>query len=140
MYKGVSQFLDGTLPKPTSDKISACDILAWKAMDTKALGNIFLGVDDKILYQIMKSSTSKQAWDTLKNLYNKVSDENVFKIEDELVSLDPKSFDSIQDFIIKVNELRTKLTNCGNLIKDDRLIYLIHNKLPSKYSTFFFFL
>ena len=46
-----------------------------------------------------------------------VSDEDVFKIEDELISLDPKSFDSIQDFIIKVNELRTKLIDCGTLSK-----------------------
>ena len=136
MHNGVSQYIDGTLPKLASDNVSACDISAWEAMDRKALGDIFLGVDDKIMYQIRKSSTSKEAWDTLKNLYDKVSDEDIFKIEDELVSLDPKSFDSIQDFIIKVNELRTKLTNCGNPIKDDKLIYLIHNKLPSEYSTF----
>ena len=88
------------------------------------------------MYQIKKCSTSKEAWDTLESLYGKVSKEDVFKIEDELVSLDPKSYDSIQDFIIKVNELRTKLTDCGSSIKDDRLIYLIHNKLPSEYSTF----
>ena len=35
-----------------------------------------------------------------------------------------------------MNELRTKLTNCGNPIKDDRLIYNIHTKLPLEYSTF----
>ena len=107
-------------------------------MDRKALGDICLGVDHTIMYQSRKSHRSKQAWDTLKNLYDKVFEEDVFKFEDELVSLDPKSFDSIQDFIIKVNELRMKLTNCGNPIKDDKLIYLIHNKLPLEYSTFFY--
>ena len=35
-----------------------------------------------------------------------------------------------------MNELRTKLIDCGNPIKDDRLIYNIHTKLPSEYSTF----
>ena len=64
-------------------------------LDRKALGDIYLGVDDKIMYQIKKCTTSKEAWDTLKSLYDKVSDEDVFKIEDELISLDPKSFDSI---------------------------------------------
>ena len=29
-----------------------------------------------------------------------------------------------------------KLGDCGSPIKDDRLVYLIHNKLPSEYSTF----
>ena len=54
-----------------------------------------------------------------------MTEEDVYKIEDELISLDPKSFDSIQDFIIKVNELRTKINDCGSPIKDDKLIYLI---------------
>ena len=78
---------------------------------------------------------SKESWDALKNLYGRMTKEDVYKIEDELVSLDPKTFDSIQDFIIKVNELRTKLDDCGSPIKDDRLIYLINNKLPFDYST-----
>ena len=65
-----------------------------------------------------------------------MNEEDVYKIEDELISLDPKSFDSIQDFIINVNELRTKLNDCGSPINDKRLIYLIHNKLPPEYSTF----
>ena len=65
-----------------------------------------------------------------------MSEEDVYKIEDELVSLDPKTFYSMLDFIIKVNESRMKLDYYGSPIKDDRLIYLIHNKLPSEYSTF----
>ena len=65
-----------------------------------------------------------------------MTEEDVYKIEDEIISLDPKSFDSIQDFIIKVNELRTTLNDCDSPIKDDRLIYLIRNKMPSEYSTF----
>ena len=128
--------MDGTLIQPIGANVSTSVILYFVAMDRKALGDICLGIDDKIMYQIKKCSTSKEAWDTLKNLNDKVSDEDVFKIEDELISLDPKSFDSIQDFIIKVNELRMKLIDCGNPIKDGRLIYNIHNKLPSEYSTF----
>ena len=136
MHNGVSQYVDGTLPKPIGDKVTQSTILEWVNLDRKALIAICLGVDDQIMYQLKKFSTSKEAWDTLKSLYDKVSDEDVFKLEDELIALDPRSFDSIQDFIIKVNELRTKLTNCGNPIKDDRLIYSVHTKLSSEYSTF----
>ena len=136
MHNGVSQYLDGTLPKLVGDNVTQSIISDWVTLDRKALGNICLGVDDKIMYQIKKCTTSKEAWDTLKSLYDIVSTKDLFKIEDELISLDPKSFDSKQDFIIKMNELRMKLTDCGNPIKDDRLIYNIHTKLPSKYSTF----
>ena len=127
MHNGVSQYVDGTLSKPIGDQVSTSEITDWQIMYRKALGDICLGVEDKIIYQIWNSSTSKEAWDTLQNLYGKVSEEDVFKIEDELVSLDPNTFDSIQDFIIKMNELKMKLDDCGSPIKDDRLIYLIHN-------------
>ena len=95
MHNGIFQYVDSTLPKPIGANVSTSDILDWVALDRKALGDIFLGLDENIMYQIRKCTTSKEAWDTLKNLYDKVSDEDVFKIEDELISLDPNSFDSI---------------------------------------------
>ena len=95
MHNGVSQYVDGTLPKLVGDNVIASDIQAWEEMDRKTLGDICLGVDDKIMYQIHKSNTFKQAWDTLKNLYDKVFEEDFFKLEDELISLDPKSFDYV---------------------------------------------
>ena len=61
MQNGVSQYVDGTLPKLAGDNVPTSDISAWAAMDWKALGDICLGVDDKIMYQIRKSFTSKQA-------------------------------------------------------------------------------
>ena len=136
MQDEVSQYVDGSLPKPMCNQVSKSYIDAWVKADRIALSDIRMGVEENILYQTMKYDTSKEVWDALKNLYGKMSDEDVYKIEDEFVSLDPKTFDSIQDFIIKVNELRKKLDDFGSPIKDDRLIYLIHNKLPSEYSTF----
>ena len=62
MHNGVYQYVDGTLPKPTGTNVSASDILDWVAMDRKALGDICLGVDDKIMCQIKKCSTSKEAY------------------------------------------------------------------------------
>ena len=75
--------------------MSKSEILAWEEMDRKSLADILMGVDDRIMYQIWKSNTCKEARDTLKNLYGKVSEEYFFKIKDELVSLDPKTFHSI---------------------------------------------
>ena len=95
MNKGVSQYIDGYFRKPIGDQVSQSEINSWESTDRKSLVNICLGVEDKIIYQIQKSHTSKEAWDTLKNLYGKVSEEDIYKIEDELASLDPKTFDSI---------------------------------------------
>lgn len=121
MNAEVSQYADESFPKLTSDHVSQSEIRDWETIDRKALGLLRLGVDAKILYQIIKYNKSKETWDVLKNWYGKVTEEDVYKIEDELISLHPRSFDSIQDFIIKVNELRKKLNDCGNPIKHDRL-------------------
>ena len=93
----VSQYVDGSLPKPTSDKVTQSDISAWELADRKALGILRLGVDDKILYQIIKYDTSKETWDALKKLYGKVTEEDVYKIQDEISSIDPKNFNEIPD-------------------------------------------
>ena len=50
MHNGVSQYVDGTLPKPIGVNVSASVISNWVAMDRKALGDICLGVDEKIMY------------------------------------------------------------------------------------------
>ena len=71
-----SQYIDGTLPRPIGDQVSTSEIIAWETIDRKDLGDICLGVEEKIKYQIQNSSTSKEAWDTLKNLYGKVSEED----------------------------------------------------------------
>ena len=89
MHNGVSQYVDGTLPKPAGPNVTDSAIFEWVTLDRKSLGDICFGVDDKIMYQIKKCTTSKEAWDTLKSLYDKVSNEDVFKIDDELISLDP---------------------------------------------------
>ena len=81
MHNGVSQYVDGTLPKPTSANVSPSAISDWVALDRKALGDICLGVDDKIMYQIKKCTTSKEAWDTLKSLYDKVCDDDFLKLK-----------------------------------------------------------
>ena len=69
MNEEVSQYVDGSLPKPTSDKATQSDIYAWELAYRKALRILRLGVDDKILNQIIKYDTSKETWDAIKKLY-----------------------------------------------------------------------
>ena len=65
-----------------------------------------------------------------------MDEEKGFQLEDDLLLLDPKNFDTIQDYVNKANELRALLKDCGNPMKDDRLIHHILKRLPSEYSNF----
>ena len=93
-------------------------------------------VHGDLLFHIKNCSKSKEAWDKLEQLYGKVDEEKGFQVEDDLLLLDPKNYDTIQDYIIKVNEHRALLKDCGNPMKDDRLIHHILKKLPSEYANF----
>ena len=50
--------------------------------------------------------------------------------------MEPKNFDTIQDYITKENEYRALLKDCGNLMKDEKLIHHILKRLPSEYVSF----
>ena len=132
MEKGYSLYVDGTITKPNDAK----QLIEWQKVDQQALGVIRSCVHGDLLFHIKTCSTSKEAWDKLEQLYGKVDEEKGFQIEDDLLLLDPKNYDTIQDYIIKVNEYRALLKDCGNPMKDDRLIHHILKRLPSEYANF----
>lgn len=52
------------------------------------------------------------------------------------MSLDPKEFDTIQDYITKAHELRSMVKDCGITIEDEKLINNLMRKLPPEYASF----
>ena len=132
MEKGYSLYVDGTITQPSDAK----ELIQWQLIDQQALGVIRNCVHGDLLFHITGCSNSKDAWDKLKQLYGKVNEDKGFQIEDDLLLLDPKNYDTIQDYIIKVNEYRALLKDCGNPISDDRLIHHILKRLPTEYSNF----
>ena len=132
MEKGLNLYVDGTIPKLTDAK----ELIDWKIIDNQALGIIRSCVHRDLFFHISSFKEAKSAQDKLEELYGKVNEEKGFQIEDDLLLLDPKNFDTIQDYINKANEFRALLKDCGNPMKDDRLIHHILKRLPSEYVSF----
>ena len=133
MEKGYRLYVDGTIPKPTD----ATTLIDWKKQDHQALVFIINCVYRDLFIHISSCMESKPAWDKHATFYGKVDEEKGFQIEDDLLILDPNNFDTIQDFITKANEHRALLKDCGNPMKDEKLIHHILKRLPSKYASFF---
>ena len=132
MEKGYSLYVDGTITKPTDAK----ELNEWKKQDQQTLGIIRSCVHRDLFFHIVSCIESKPSWDKLAALYGKVDEEKGFQIEDDLLLMDPKNFDTIQDYIIKANEYRALLKDCRNPIKDEKLIHHILKRLPSEYASF----
>ena len=60
----------------------------------------------------------------------KVDKARGFELDENIMSLDPKEFDTIQDYITKAHELRSMVKDCGITIEDEKLIYNLMGKLP----------
>ena len=54
MHNEVSQYVDGTLPKPIGNHVSKSDIIAWETIDRKSLGDITMGL--KTIFSIRSRS------------------------------------------------------------------------------------
>ena len=97
MEKGLNIYVDGTIAKPT-DVTAQFD---WQIKDNQALGIIRICVHTNLFFHISSFNDAKGAWDKLEGLYSKVDEEKGFQIEDDLLLLDPKNFDTIQDYVNK---------------------------------------
>ena len=93
-------------------------------------------VHEDLIFHIDNCKTVKEAWDKFSNLYVKVDKARGFELDENLMSLDPKDFDTIQDYITKTHELRSMVKDCGITIEDEKLIYNLMRKLPPEYASF----
>lgn len=74
-------------------------------------------------------------WKKWKSLFKKGDISQVIKIEKELISIDPHSFDGIEDYLAHVKELELKLGEYGKklLKKDGQLIKLVLMNMRTPY-------
>ena len=63
---GLLDYVNGTLPQPTA----AAELAAWKLKDRKALTAIRLRISSIMMSHVLSSTTSKEAWDALQNVFN----------------------------------------------------------------------
>jgi hypothetical protein len=58
-----------------------------------------------VLFHISSCKTPNEAWTTLEGLFGKEDEMRGHMLEDDLLTLDPKSFENIQDLFTKFKDL-----------------------------------
>ena len=131
MTEGHSLYVENKVPEPTDDEKK----LKWMIKHAKALGCLRRLVSQDLLFQIESCKNSHEAWEKLKTLYGTRDEVRGYQIDNDLMNLDPKNFDNIQDYITKVNDLREQCKACG-IDKDIQLVYNTMKKLGPDYASF----
>ena len=65
-----------------------------------------------------------------------VDEDMAYTIEDKILRLDPRNFDTIKDYLTQVAIYRAQLKDCGEPIKDGKMIKYIMIHLPPEYAPF----
>jgi hypothetical protein len=79
-----------------------------------------------------------QVWKKMELFFNRFDESHVVQLEKELISLDPHSFDKIEDYLAHVKEIQLNLGKCGKNYqkKDGQLIKLVLMNLRTPFDVF----
>ena len=89
-----------------------------------------------LLFHIKGLKTPKEIWDKLSYLFDKQDDMRVHQLVNDLISLHPSNFGTLNEFFTKFKNLRFQLKLCKVEKEDDQLILAILSKLSAHYSVF----
>jgi hypothetical protein len=78
----------------------------------EALETICSLIYPNLLFHISSCKTPNEAWNTFGGLFGKYDDMRGHMLEVELLILDPKSFENIQNFFTKFKDLLSQLKSC----------------------------
>ena len=81
-------------------------------------------------------TSPNEVWEKLADIFGKTDEMRGHQIENELISLSPTSFESLQLYFSKFKALVLQLKQCGIEKKDDQLVLAILSKLGPDYSVF----
>ena len=77
------------------------------------VGVITTYISCEIQFHTSRIDCPHEVWNKLKSIFDKVDESRVMHIEKELISLDPHSFERVEDYLARIKELQLKLGECG---------------------------
>ena len=85
----------------------------------EAFGFLCLSISQDLLFHLSGLKTPKEIWDKLETLYGKQDDLRVYQLKNELMSLQPSNFETLNDFFTKFKHIVLLLKQCKVENADD---------------------
>ena len=95
-----------------------------------------LSISRDLIFHIKGLNTPKEFWDKLSSLFEKQDDMRIYQLKNELISLHPSNFKTLNDFFTKFKHLVFQLKLCKVEKEDDKLILSILSKISADYLVF----
>ena len=88
-----------------------------------------LSISKDLLFHLTRLKTPKKIWDQISTLFDKQDDLRIYQLENELISLDPGNFETMNEFFTNFKHPVLQLKQCEVGKGDDQLILSILLKL-----------
>ena len=122
----------GKVKKPTEAEASA----KWEKNDRKALTAIRLRVSSAVITHILSSKTAKDAWDTLKTIYNNTGVLAKVLARRKFLRHEMGEGGDMEEEIRKMRGLKEEMTLLGIEVEDREFSFTILTALPPSWDQF----
>lgn len=129
---GYMEYVDGTNLRP-SDKPLQPD---WDKKDRKALTIIRLRVSPSIIMYIMSATTSKQAWDTLKGVFNAQGALAKITTRRKFLRYSIEDGSNMEAEVRNIRMIKEELALLGITVEDEEFGLTILTALPASWDSF----
>ena len=102
----------------------------------EAFGFLCTHISRYLLFHLEGLRTPKESWEKLEFLFGNQYELRGHVLENELIALQPSSFETIQQFFTRFKSLALQCKQCGIKRKDEQLVHSILRKIGSEYSVF----
>ena len=108
----------------------------WNKLD-EAYGFLCLSISRDFIFNITRLKRPKEIWDQISTLFDKKNVLRIYQLENELISLNQRNFETMNYFFTKFKHLVLQLKQCKVEKEDDQLILAILSKHGMDYLVFF---
>jgi len=130
------KYVESMAPPLADDKSNESAIEIWNEKDHKALSTISLCVDDSALVYIAGAKTSKEAWDTLKRMYEAAGTISIIATRRKLFRTHCPEGADIEEHIRTLCGLRQQLASQGQAMLGSEFSTILLTSLPDSWDFF----
>ena len=135
LAKDLWGLVDGTEPMPT-EEASAAAKADYRKRSQKAFSVLVLAITPSQLYLVTSCERPKEAWDALRNQFERDTLANKLLLKKQYFRLEMKEDTSIEQHLKHMKELTDRLAAMGAPIAEEDQVVTLLGSLPKSYSTF----
>jgi len=130
------KYIESMAPSLADDKSNESAIKIWNKKDHKALSTISLHVDNSTLVYIAGAKTSKEAWDTLKRMYETVGTISIIATSQKPFRTRCPEGADIEEHIHTLYGLHQQFASQGQAMLGSEFSTILLTSLPNSWNLF----